>query len=142
MSVKRPGRAASSAFGSDPGVFFAFVFPGLVIFALLFLGQALAMRLLRDRMRGLQRRLAVTPASRAAVLAGGAVYLVTALVAALVVLAVLGVAIFRIQLRNPPALLLIALGFAVFAAGPAVADPAAWPGAIARPRSSGPWSCS
>jgi len=116
VAVKRPGRPASSSAWSAPATFFAYVFPGLAIFALLFISQSLAARLLRDRMRGLQRRLAITPASRWQILAGGVLYLIAALLLALVVLAVLGVLIFGIQLRNPAGLLLVAVGFAVFAA--------------------------
>ena len=52
---------AETKFGSNPRQFFAYVFPGLAIFALMFIAQSLAIRLLRDRLKGLQRRLAVTP---------------------------------------------------------------------------------
>jgi ABC-2 type transport system permease protein len=118
VAVKRPGeRAATTAFGTDPKQFFAYVFPGLVIFALMFIAQSLAMRLLRDRLRGLQRRLTVSPASAASVIGGGVLYLVAALFVLLLVLALIGALVFRIELRNPPALLAIGAGFAVFAAG-------------------------
>ena len=116
VAVKRPGRSAGFSAMSEPGMFFAYVFPGLAIFALLFISQALAARLLRDRMRGLQRRLAITPVSGWQVLAGGVLYLIAALALALVLLALLGVLIFGIQLRNPAGLILVAAGFAVFAA--------------------------
>lgn len=118
VGVQRPGDAqARTGFGTDPRQFFAYVFPGLVIFALLFIAQALAIRLLRDRMRGLQRRIAITPVPAASVTAGGAIYMITGLLALLFVLAAIGALIFRIPLRNPAALLPLALGFAVFASG-------------------------
>lgn len=103
--------------GPKPGEFFAVVFPGLTLFSLLFISQALAVRLLRDRMRGLQRRLLLTPASRGEVVAGGVAYLVAALLVLLVVLALIGSFIFRITLREPAALLVLGVGFAVFTAG-------------------------
>lgn len=118
VGVQRPGEAqARFAFGSDSRQFFAYVFPGLVVFALMFIAQALAIRLMRDRMRGLQRRIAVTPASPTAVVLGGVVYLVAGLLVLLLALAVIGALVFRIELRHPLALLTIGIGFAIFAAG-------------------------
>jgi ABC-type multidrug transport system permease subunit len=117
VAVRRPGDATGkTAFGTDPKEFFAYVFPGLVIFALLFIAQALALRLLRDRLRGLQRRLIISPVSPAAVIGGSVLYLVVALFVLLLVLATIGALVFRIELRNPPALLAVSIGFAVFAA--------------------------
>jgi ABC-type multidrug transport system permease subunit len=115
--VERPGEAARSGFGSDPSRFFAYVFPGLVIFALLFIAQALAMRLIRDRLRGLQKRLITTPTPPGAIMLGGVLYLVAALFVLLVFLALIGAVVFRIQLRDPASLLALGAGFAVFAAG-------------------------
>lgn len=116
IAVQRPNQAEkSTAFGSDPKQFFAYVFPGLAIFALLFIAQALAMRLLRDRMRGLQRRIIVASVPSYAVMAGGIVYLIVGLIFLLLVLAVIGALIFRIEFRDPFALLSIGLGFALFA---------------------------
>jgi len=118
VNVQRPGEAeARTGFGNDPKMFFAYVFPGLVVFALMFIAQSLAMRLLRDRMNGLQRRIVMAPVSPMSVVMGGVVYLVTGLLALLVALAVIGAIIFRIQLRDPVSLVAIGLGFAVFAAG-------------------------
>jgi ABC-2 type transport system permease protein len=118
VGVIRPGEAESkSAFGNDPKLFFAFVFPGLVVFALMFIAQALALRLLRDRMKGLQRRIAIAPAPGWAVIAGGVIFLVVSMLALLFVLAALGALIFRLELRDPIALLVIGVGFAVFASG-------------------------
>ena len=110
------GRSSGGFRGLDPGKFFATIFPGLTLFSLLFISQSLALRLLRDRLKGLQRRLILTPASRGAVLAGGSVYLIAALFLLLVVLALIGSLIFRIALREPAALLVLGSGFAVFAA--------------------------
>jgi len=118
VSVQRPGQtAARTGFGSDPKDFFAYVFPGLVVFALMFIAQSLAIRLLRDRTRGLQRRIAITPASPLAVVSGGAIYMVVSMLALLVVLAALGALVFRIELRDPVALVTIGVGFALFASG-------------------------
>ena len=118
VGVQRPGEsAAKTGFGNDPGQFFAYVFPGLVIFGLMFIAQSLAMRLMRDRLKGLQRRLVMTPAAPLAVVVGGITYVVAALLVLLVFLALVGAVIFRIQLRDPAALLAIGVGFAVFAAG-------------------------
>jgi len=118
VNVQRPGEAeARTGFGNDPKMFFAYVFPGLVVFALMFIAQSLAMRLLRDRVNGLQRRIVMAPVSPASVVMGGVVYLVTGLLALLVALALIGAIIFRIQLRDPVSLVAIGLGFAVFAAG-------------------------
>lgn len=117
VTIARPGASRTSRLGADPGAFFAYVFPGLMIFALLFLSQALAGRLLRDRLRGLQRRLATTPTSRTAVLLGSIVYLLAGLGIALALLVGLGAVLFRIPLRHPGSLLLLGGGFCVFAAG-------------------------
>jgi ABC-2 type transport system permease protein len=118
VGVQRPGDAAArTGFGGDPSQFFAYVFPGLAIFGLLFVAQSLAMRLMRDRLRGLQRRLVVTPAGAGQVMAGGVIYLVTALAALLVFLALIGAVVFLIQLRDPLALAALGCGFVVFAAG-------------------------
>jgi ABC-2 type transport system permease protein len=116
IAVQRPNQAEkSTGFGSNPRQFFAYIFPGLAIFALLFIAQALAMRLLRDRMKGLQRRIIVASVSPYAMMAGGVVYLIVGLIFLLLVLAAIGALIFRIELRDPLALLSIGLGFAVFA---------------------------
>ena len=118
IRVERPGDTEGrTGFGGDPKTFFAFIFPGMVVFALLFIAQSLALRLLRDRMKGLQRRISVTLASSMDVVLGGALFMVTAMVALLFVLAALGALIFRIELRDPAALFVIGLGFAVFASG-------------------------
>jgi ABC-2 type transport system permease protein len=117
VAVTRPDLPpTANAIRSAPD-FFATFFPGLVIFALMFLSQSLAMGLLRDRIRGLDHRLAVTPASRTATAAGPALYITGALAASLALLAAMGRVLFGITLRNPPALVVIALGFVLFAAG-------------------------
>lgn len=102
--------------GLRPDKFFGVVFPGLTLFSLMFISQSLSLRLLRDRLRGLQRRLVLTPLSRAAVVAGGVLYLIGGLLVLLGVLALIGSLIFRIALREPVALVLLGSGFAVFAA--------------------------
>ncbi len=119
VDVKRAGGAKSEgpSRGPKPGEFFAVVFPGLTLFSLMFISQALAVRLLRDRMRGLQRRLLLTPTSPGAIVAGGVAYLIAAMLVLLVVLAIIGSFIFRITLREPAALLLLGVGFAVFTSG-------------------------
>ncbi|MCX6546038.1 MAG: ABC transporter permease [Acidobacteria bacterium] len=118
VGVIRPGEAAAkTGFGNDPKLFFAYVFPGLVVFALMFIAQSLAMRLLRDRMKGLQRRIAIAPASGLAVIFGGVIFMVVSMLALLLVLAALGAIVFRLQLRDPIALMAIGIGFAIFASG-------------------------
>jgi len=102
--------------GADAKQFFAFVFPGLMIFGALFVSQSLALRLLRDRARGVERRLAMTSLSPAAQIAGSFLFMVAGLIVVLVLLLAVGAIVFRIQLKNPPALLALAVGFAIFAA--------------------------
>jgi ABC-type multidrug transport system permease subunit len=118
VPVQRPSQAEKqTGFGADPKLFFAYIFPGLVVFGLLFIAQALALRLLRDRTRGLQRRLMMTPAPAGAVVGGSVLFMLVALLCLLLVLAAIGSLIFRIELRDPLALSAIALGFTAFAAG-------------------------
>lgn len=118
VGVQRPGETeARTGFGNDPNTFFAYVFPGLVVFALMFIAQSLTMRLLRDRMKGLQRRIVMAPVSATSVVMGGVTYLVVGLLALLAFLALIGALVFRIQLRDPVALVSIGLGFAIFAGG-------------------------
>ncbi len=115
--VQRPNRPPESGTAfRNRAAFFALFFPGLVILAVLFLSQSLAVGLLRDRVRGLERRIATTPASWRALAAGGAAYMVAALSAAMALLAVIGVGLFGLTLRQPLALLVITFGFALFAA--------------------------
>jgi ABC-type multidrug transport system permease subunit len=102
--------------GVDAKQFFAFVFPGLVIFGAMFVSQSLALRLLRDRVRGVERRLAMTSVSPTAQIAGSFLFMVAGLVVVLALLMAVGAIVFRIQLKNPPALVAFAIGFAVFAA--------------------------
>jgi ABC-2 type transport system permease protein len=102
--------------GFDAKQFFAFIFPGLVIFGVMFISQSLALRLLRDRVRGVERRLTMTPLSQRAQTAGSFLFMVTGVFAVLTVLMAVGTFIFRIELKNPLALLALAAGFSVFAA--------------------------
>ncbi len=116
--VQRPNAAPETQFGfKDRASFFATFFPGLAVFALFFLAQSLAIGLLRDRIRGVERRILTTPASRSAIAAGGAAYVVTAVFASLLVQAAIGVVAFGITLRHPLTLTLIGAGFAAFASG-------------------------
>jgi ABC-type multidrug transport system permease subunit len=100
---------------ASPKAFFAFIFPGLVIFGVMFISQSLALRLMRDRVRGVERRLAMTPISPAARIAGSFLFMASGLIAILALLLAVGAVVFRIEPRNPPALLALAAGFAVFA---------------------------
>jgi len=119
VKVKRAGdeKAAEAKRGIDTSDFFATIFPGLTLFSLLFVSQALVFRLLRDRVRGIQRRLMMVTSSAPSVLAGSVLYLVAGLLAILLFLSLVGSIVFRIHLREPVAMLAIGLGFAVFAAG-------------------------
>lgn len=116
VDVSRP-KGGGGMGASNPSDFFAYVFPGLVLFALMFISQSLALRLLRDRSRGLQRRLAMTGTSRAAIQAGGLLYLICGLLVILVILGAIGHFIFRIQLHGPLALTGFGVAFAAFAGG-------------------------
>jgi ABC-type multidrug transport system permease subunit len=117
VDVKRPsGTTQQFEFGGATS-FFAYIFPGLAMFGLMFISQALATRLLRDREAGLQRRIAIAPASRAAILVGGALYLFVALTVLLIILALIGSLVFRLKLTHPSTLLVIAFGFAFFVTG-------------------------
>jgi ABC-type multidrug transport system permease subunit len=102
--------------GTSPRMFFAFIFPGLVIFGVMFISQSLALRLLRDRVRGLERRVRMTPATSSSQLAGSFLFMMGGLAAVLVLLILVGALLFRIELRNPGALIVLAGGIAVFAA--------------------------
>ncbi|MGH9198221.1 MAG: ABC transporter permease, partial [Acidimicrobiia bacterium] len=123
VELQRPAAdsgAMTSTKGFSPpkaGDFFGYIFPGLALFGLMFISQALSLRLLRDRARGLQRRLLATPATRSSLLAGGMLYLIAASLVVLALLGILGGLVFRIRFREPAALLVIGLGFAVFTAG-------------------------
>lgn len=118
IEVRRPARGGErTQAGSPMGTFFGTVFPGLVLFALLFISEALALRLLRDRTRGLQRRLSMAGVPRGAIAVGGVIYVVAGLVAILALLGLLGHLLFAIEMRSPASLAMIGLGFALFAAG-------------------------
>src|SRR5262249_33196905 len=53
VTTIRPTGEAEGA-GGNPKRFFAYIFPGLVIFGVMFLSQSLAPRLMRDRVRGVE----------------------------------------------------------------------------------------
>ncbi len=117
LTVVRPTGRRETGFAGSSSEFFAFIFPGLVIFGLMFISQALALRLMRDRVQGLERRVSIAPVAPAARYLGSLLFFIVALVALLALLMLIGAAIFRIELRNPPALLALAVGFAIFASG-------------------------
>ena len=117
LTVVRPAGQRDTGFGRGSREFFAFIFPGLVIFGLMFISQALALRLMRDRVLGMDRRISMAPVSAASRDLGSLLFFNGALVALLFVMMLVGAAIFRIELRNPPALLALAIGFALFASG-------------------------
>jgi ABC-2 type transport system permease protein len=114
VTAVRPSGKREAAM--TPAQFFAYVFPGLVIFGVMFISQSLSLRLMRDRIVGLERRINMTPTSRTAQMAGSFLFMIAGLLVILVVLMLVGALIFRIQLRNPAALAMLALGFSVFAA--------------------------
>jgi ABC-2 type transport system permease protein len=117
LTVVRPSGERETGFGGNSRQFFAFIFPGLVIFGLMFMSQALALRLMRDRVQGMDRRISIAPVSQASRYLGSLLFFTAALVVLLVLLMAIGAAVFRIELRNPPALLAFAIGFALFASG-------------------------
>jgi ABC-type multidrug transport system permease subunit len=102
--------------GVNAQAFFAFIFPGLVIFGVMFISQSLALRLLRDRIRGVDRRVRMTPVSAGAQVTGSFAFMIVGLLVLLALLMGVGAIVFRIPLRHPPALLLLGVGFAIFAA--------------------------
>lgn len=114
VTAVRPTGQKTGA-GVDAAQFFAFIFPGLVIFGVMFISQSLALRLLRDRVRGVERRLMMTPLSPRAQIAGAFLFMAAALVLVLLLLMAVGAIVFGIRLKNPPALLALAAGFAIFA---------------------------
>jgi len=116
--VQRPeGAETTQTLMGDTQRFFAYVFPGLVLFTLLFISEALARRLLRDRLSGLTRRLAMGPVDPAVIVVGGALYLIAGLLIMLALLGLVGRLVLGIELRAPFTLLLIGIGFSAFAAG-------------------------
>ena len=86
-----------------------------VIFGVMFISQSLALRLLRDGVRGVERRLMMTPLSPRAQIAGAFLFMAAGLLLVLMLLMAVGAMVFGIQLKNPPALLALAAGFAIFA---------------------------
>jgi ABC-type multidrug transport system permease subunit len=117
LTVVRPAGESESGFARGAGTFFAYVFPGLVVFGLMFISQALAVRLMRDRMQGIDRRVSMAPVSAASRYLGSLLFFIAALLVILLLLLLIGAVIFRIELRNPVALVLLAIGFALFASG-------------------------
>ncbi len=118
VALQRPDRPPQTLSGSHSRAeFFSMVFPGLAIFGLFFLSQSLAHGLLRDRERGVERRILTTPTSAGALAAGNAAYVIGAVLCALLLLAAVAVFVFGIELRDPLALVVIGAGFAVFASG-------------------------
>jgi ABC-type multidrug transport system permease subunit len=117
LTVVRPTGERETGFAGSPRQFFAFIFPGLIIFGLMFISQAIALRLLRDRAQGVDRRIAIAPVSTASRYLGSLLFFNAALLVLLVLLIAIGAAVFRIELRDPPALLAFATGFALFASG-------------------------
>jgi ABC-type multidrug transport system permease subunit len=101
--------------GARPRTFFAFIFPGLVIFGVMFISQSLALRLMRDRVQGVERRLSMTPISPQSQIAGSFLFVASGLFVILALLMAVGAVVFGIELKNPAALLSIAVGFAIFA---------------------------
>jgi ABC-2 type transport system permease protein len=118
LAVQRPeaGETVRTLMG-DTQRFFAYLFPGLVLFTLLFISELLARRLLRDRLSGLTRRLAMGPVDPVVIVIGGALYLMAGLLSMLVLLGLVGKLVLGIQLRAPVSLLLIGIGFSAFGAG-------------------------
>jgi ABC-2 type transport system permease protein len=88
-----------------------------MIFGLMFISQALAVRLLRDRLLGLERRISMAPVGAASRYLGSLLFFVVAMVVLMVLLLLIGAIIFRIELRNPLALAAFVIGFALFASG-------------------------
>jgi ABC-2 type transport system permease protein len=70
---------------------------------------------MRDRVRGVERRLTMAPVSTVSRIAGSFVFMTTGLFVILVLLMLVGVVVFGITLHHPLTLALLAAGFSVFA---------------------------
>jgi ABC-type multidrug transport system permease subunit len=114
VAIDRPPIAASEVSVGD--VFLASIFPGLALFAILFISQAMAALLLRDRTRAIQSRIFTLPVRPWEVFGGSLLYLVSGLTVLLIVMGLLGGALLHLQLQSIPALLLLGVGFTVCAA--------------------------
>jgi ABC-2 type transport system permease protein len=102
---------------ANPGdAFLASIFPGLALFGILFISQAMAGLLLRDRTRAIHSRIFTLPVRPWEVFGGSLLYLVAGLSVLLIGMGLLGGALLRLQLRSIPALLLLGVGFTVCAA--------------------------
>ena len=115
LAVERPESKGAGA-GSSPE-FFAYFFPGLLLFSLLFLGENIETRAMRDRIAGRARRVAAAPVHPAQVVAAEtALGLVTTLGASVLVLAFGGV-FFGIRPSDPLGVAVVLLGYCLFAVG-------------------------
>lgn len=114
VAVDRPLPKPSDDHGANG--FFAAMFPGLALFGMLFLSQAMAAPLLRDRARAIYARILTTPVRAWEVAGGSLAYLVAGLTALLILMGLLGAAVFQAQLTGIPTLMLLGIGFALCAA--------------------------
>ena len=114
VAVDRPPQTAAEVNLGD--AFLASIFPGLALFGILFISQAMAALLLRDRARAIHARIFTLPVRPWEVFGGSLLYLVSGLSALLIVMGLLGGALLHLQLQSVPALLLLGVGFTVCAA--------------------------
>jgi ABC-type multidrug transport system permease subunit len=107
VQVQRPAETSPP----PDGGFVARIFPGLAIFGLLAISQAMAALLVRDRSRAVRWRLQAAPVPGWSVACGSLMYLTVGLTALLVLIYIAGFALFHLELRNIPTLLALGIGF-------------------------------
>jgi len=116
VTVDRPPMTTGGGGNNGADVFLASIFPGLALFAILFISQAMAALLVRDRTRAIHSRIFTLPVRPWEVFGGSLLYLVSGLTVLLIMMGLLGGALLHLQLQSTPALLLLGVGFIVCAA--------------------------
>jgi ABC-2 type transport system permease protein len=114
VTMERPPANPRPA-GAASNDFFAAIFPGLGIFGILIISQAMAGQLLRDRSHAVYRRLLAMPVRAANVFGGGLLYLASGLTALWALVSSFGALAFHLRLQAVPALLVFGAGFSVCA---------------------------
>jgi ABC-type multidrug transport system permease subunit len=114
VAVERPQGKGP---GGDAPEFFAYFFPGLLLFSLLFLAQSIEGRAMRDRFAGIHRRIAASPVSPAKRLAAEGLLTFLGAFASSVLVLVAAVALFGIRVHAPAGVAILLAGFCLFASG-------------------------
>lgn len=117
LDVQRPPTAESAVTSGGAPNFFAYFLPGLVLFSLLMVGQGFERRYYELRVRGLHRRVAASPVTPFTVLLAQSTGAIVAGLAVALVILTAGALLFDIRLRQPLALAVTLVGFAIFMVG-------------------------